>query len=208
MNHKTQMLVLSLAITAACALQPALAESENVIVGGPLPFTAYDQDGNGSISQEEFNRVHERQISERAAAGAPMDGVANTTTFAVFDRNGDGQVTAAEFATVQPPAPSSGPGTRGSGPQMGLSDGDGGAMAGTLPAFADLDENHDGSLSASEFNDARANRAVEKSQQGLPIGSLRNAPTFEAIDLNGDGRISAEEFAAVQAQHSQPQPQR
>ncbi|WP_295437827.1 EF-hand domain-containing protein [uncultured Thiodictyon sp.] len=208
MNHKTQMLVLSLAITAACAVQPALAESENVIVGGPLPFTAYDRDGNGSISAQEFNRVQEQQTSERAAAGAPMGGVANTTTFAVFDRNSDGQVTAAEFTTVQPPAPASGPGTLGAGPQMGLSDGGGVAMPGALPTFTDLDENHDGSLSASEFNDARANRAVEKSQQGQPIGSLRNAPTFEAIDLNSDGRISAEEFATVQAQHSPPQPQR
>ncbi len=206
MNHKTQMRALGLAIAAVCAAQPALAAPENVLVGGPLPFTAYDKDGNGSVTEQEFDNVYTQQMRDRAAAGAPMGGVANTTTFATFDRNGDGQITAAEFSTVQPTLPPAAPGALGSGPQMGLSAGRGTGMEGTLPGFADLDENHDGSLSASEFNDARANRAVEKSQAGEPLGSLRNAPPFEALDLNGDGRINAEEFATVQAQHSAPMP--
>ena len=205
MNHKTQMLALGLAIAATCAAQAVVA-AENVSVGGPLPFSAYDKDGNGSVSQQEFDSVYNQQMRDRAAAGAPMRGVANTTTFATFDRNGDGQITAVEFSTVQPTLPATGPGTMGSGPQMGLSGGRGSGMEGTLPSFADLDENDDGSLSASEFNDARANRAVEKSQAGEPLGSLRNAPRFEALDLNSDGRISAEEFATVQAQHSAPMP--
>jgi len=45
------------AIAAAFAAQPALAEPENVLPGGPLPFVAYDQDGNGSVSEQEFNAV-------------------------------------------------------------------------------------------------------------------------------------------------------
>ncbi|HYN78955.1 MAG TPA: hypothetical protein VES73_14330 [Lamprocystis sp. (in: g-proteobacteria)] len=204
MNLKTQMLALGLAITAVCAAQPVVAEPQDALAGAPLPFTAYDKDGNGSVSQQEFDNVYAQQIRDRAAAGAPMGGVANTTTFATFDRSGDGQITAAEFSTVQPTLPPTGPGTLGSGPQMGLSDGRGPGREGTLPGFTDLDENHDGSLSAAEFNDARANRAVEKSQAGLPLGSLRNAPPFEALDLSGDGRISAEEFSTVQAQHSAP----
>ena len=209
MKHKTQMLAIGLAITAVCAAQSTLAQSGNGVIGGPLPFTTYDKDGNGSISKQEFDSVQAQQTRDRAAAGAPMGGTANTTTFATFDRNGDGQITPAEFATVQPPSTSGGPGTMGSGVQMGLSDGRGVGMEGTYPSFADLDENHDGSISPSEFNDARANRAVEKSQEGLPLGSLRNAPPFAALDLNGDGRISPEEFNTVQAQHSQPiQPQR
>jgi Ca2+-binding EF-hand superfamily protein len=186
------------------AAQPALAETDKVLPGGPLPFAAYDQDGNGSVTEQEFNAVYAQQMGNRAAAGVPAGRVPETTTFATFDRNGDGQISAAEFSTVQPAPLSGGPGTMGSGPQMGLSDGRGLGTEGTVPSFADLDANGDGSLSASEFNDARANRAVEKSQAGAPLGSLRNAPPFGALDLNSDGRIDPEEFATVQAQHSLP----
>jgi len=204
MNHKTKMLAIGVAITAISTVPCTLAQAGNGVVGGPLPFASYDQDGSGSVSEQEFDRVYAQQIRDRAAAGAPMGGIANTTTFATFDRNGDGQIAPAEFVTVQPPPTSSGPGTMGSGVQMGLSDGRGTGMEGTPPSFVDLDENHDGSISPSEFNDARANRAVEKSQEGLPLGSLRNAPPFTALDLNSDQRISPEEFYTVQAQHSQP----
>ena len=122
---------LGLAIAAVIAAQPALAEPENVLPGGPLPFAAYTQDGNGSVSEQEFNAVHAQQMRDRAAAGVPAGRVPETTTFATFDRNGDGQITAAEFSTVQPAPLSGGPGTMGSGPQMGLSDGRGPGSEGT-----------------------------------------------------------------------------
>jgi len=206
MNHQTQMLAISLAIAAFCTAQSTLAQSGTGVIGARLPFSTYDQDGSGAVSEQEFNSVHAQQARDRSAAGAPMGGAANTATFATFDRNGDGQIAPTEFATVQPPATSGGPGTMGSGVKMGLSDGGGVGMAGSYPSFADLDENHDGTIGLSEFNDARANRVVEKSQEGLPIGSLRNAPPFGALDLNSDGGISAEEFNTVQAQHAQALP--
>jgi len=206
MNHKTQLLAISLAIAAVCTTQPTLAQSGNGVIGAPLPFSTYDKDANGTVSEQEFDSVQAQQAGDRAAAGAPMGGTANTPTFATFDRDGDGRIAPTEFDTVQPPRTAGGPGTMGSGVKMGLSDGAGAGMKGSYPSFADLDENHDGSIAPSEFNDARANRMVEKSQEGQPIGSLRNAPPFGALDLNSDGGISAGEFNTVQAQHSQPLP--
>ena len=190
MKYHTRMFALSAAITAICSAQPTLAAP----VGSPLPFSAYDKDANGVVTEQEFNAVQAQQRAARDAAGAPLGGAANTPSFAVLDLNRDGQVTLEEFNTVQPPAAPAAAGTLGSGARMGLSDGSGG-----VPSFADLDENHDGSISAAEFNDARANRAVEKSQAGQPLGSLSKAPPFGALDTNGDGRISPQEFATAQA---------
>jgi Ca2+-binding EF-hand superfamily protein len=206
MKNLTRMLALGVSIAAIYGTQPALAQLAHPSVGGPLPFAAYDADGSGSITEQEFGAVQARQKAERAAAGAPMGGAANTTPFTVFDLNGDGQVSPAEFDTVQPATETGGPGSMGSGPRMGLSSGVGSGGEGGVLSFTDLDENKDGAVSPSEFNDARANRAVEKSQEGQPLGSLRNAPPFSALDLNGDGRISPEEFAAAQAERRQPTP--
>ena len=206
MKNLTRMLALGVSIAAICGTQPALAQSTETSVGGPLPFSAYDTDSSGSVTEQEFSAVQARQKAERAVAGAPMGGAANTTPFAVFDLNGDGKVSPTEFDTVQPAPVTGGPGSMGSGPRMGLSSGAGSGGAGGVTSFTDLDENKDGSISPSEFNDARANRAVEKSQEGQPLGSLRNAPPFSALDFNGDGRISPEEFASAQAEHGQPVP--
>lgn len=206
MKNLNLMLALGVSIAAVCGTPPALAQSADLSVGGPLPFSAYDTDGSGSVTEQEFGAVQAQQKAARAAAGAPMGGAANTTPFAVFDLNGDGKVSPTEFDTVQPAPVTGGPGSMGSGPRMGLSPGLGSGEAGGLTSFTDLDENKDGGISQSEFNDARANRAVDKSQEGQPLGSLRNAPPFSALDYNGDGRISPEEFAAAQAEHGQPAP--
>ena len=84
---------------------------------------------------------------------------------------------------------------------MGM--GPGASMGRNMPAFAEFDLNGDGALTEQEFDEARANRIKERSQQGYPMRNLANAPSLEAIDQNGDGRITPDEFTAAQAQHHQ-----
>lgn len=103
------------------------------------------------------------------------------------------------------PAPGSGlgqgamPPAGGSGPGRGAGAGRG--MVRNMPSFSEFDRNGDGSISKQEFDQARANRIKERSQQGYPMRNLANAPTFKERDLNGDGRISAREFSTAQSQH-------
>ena len=201
MKNSTSMLALGLGIAAICGAPYALADSQTGSVGAPLPFSAYDRDGNGSIDKQEFDSREARQARDRAAAGAPMGGAANTTTFEELDRNGDGQITAAEFVEVRSAMPQ---GNLSTG--IGLSAGKGGFMGGPGASFSDLDTNGDGFISATEFNTARANRAVERSQQGDPLGTMRNAPSLADLDRNGDEQLSPDELAAAQAGYSQ-QPQ-
>jgi len=98
MNHKTQLLAISLAIAAVCTTQPTLAQSGNGVIGAPLPFSTYDKDANGTVSEQEFDSVQAQQAGDRAAAGAPMGGTANTPTFATFDRDGDGRIAPTVFS--------------------------------------------------------------------------------------------------------------
>jgi hypothetical protein len=79
--------------------------------------------------------------------------------------------------------------------------GSGMGMGPSMPVFADFDLNADGTLTKQEFDEARAKRIAERSQQGYPMRNLPNAPTFEAIDADGDGRVGPEEFATHQAEH-------
>lgn len=69
------------------------------------------------------------------------------------------------------------------------------------PSFAEFDLNGDGILTEAEFNEARAKRIAERSQQGYPMRGLANAPTFKDFDRNGDGRVDPAEFTATQAEH-------
>lgn len=64
-----------------------------------------------------------------------------------------------------------------------------------MPAFADIDQDGNGVIVASEFYEARAARMAERAKAGGKMKNAANAPTFESIDLDDDGEISAEEFA-------------
>jgi Ca2+-binding EF-hand superfamily protein len=68
---------------------------------GPIPFTVYDKDGNGLISEEEFDTVRGERMAKRAAEGRPMRGAANAPTFSQFDTNSDGQLTEDELVAGQ-----------------------------------------------------------------------------------------------------------
>ena len=203
---------LALALAAGLLASPlALAQGANAPIRGPMSFAAFDVDGNGVVTQNEFDRIRAERMAARARSGAPMRGVVDAPSFQDFDLNGDGHMTADEFARAQQsrmrgrPGQWMGPGT-GMGPGAGR--GPGGGMGRgwgmNQPAFSAFDLDGNGVLTEREFQEARAKRIAERSRLGYPMRNLPNAPAFGAIDLDGNGLIDAREFSAAQSRHWRP----
>lgn len=178
--------------------------------GDPMGFVQFDRNGDGIVTEAEFNQARAERIAARSSTGAPMRGLANAATFSDLDQNGDGQLTPDELANIRAQRMGSrgsmGPGTgMGSGGMSGAGQGPGmgsgmGRMGGQMPMFSSFDANGDGLISEDEFAQGRAERIKERSQQGYPMRNLANAPSFEAIDQNGDGSIDQQELANAQRQ--------
>ncbi|MDY6841987.1 MAG: EF-hand domain-containing protein [Pseudomonadota bacterium] len=186
------------------ALLPISAQSEEIPARGPIPFTAYDKDSNGLVSEEEFNTVRGERMSSRAVEGRPMRGAASAPLFSEFDTNGDGKLTQEELAEGQKAQMEK---RRGMGMGMGQGRGMGQGMGRNMPAFSEYDLDGDGKILEKEFNEARSKRISERAQQGYQMRNLGKAPSFTDIDANGNGEISAEEFAAHQSQRRQQRAQ-
>ena len=169
--------ILVAAIAGMTLSQHATAQSASA--RQPLPFSAYDQNSDGTISFEEFKAVRE----QRQAEGRPMR---NAPTFAELDSNHDEKLTANEFATKQ----NNPKGRQGAGP-------------GALPAFADFDQNKDGKITEEEFTEARTARISKRATEGYQMRGLSDAPAFADMDINHDGALSPEEFSPAQTQHRQ-----
>jgi hypothetical protein len=88
-------------ILGAVAFAGAVAQAADIPARGPVTFAAYDADGNGSISEQEFNAVRDQREAERAATGRPGFGAANAPAFSEVDTNGDGQISPAELSAAQ-----------------------------------------------------------------------------------------------------------
>lgn len=162
---------------------------------GPIPFAAYDRDGDGLISEQEFDAVRAQRIADRAASGARMGNLANAPTFADLDGDHNGWLTPEELAAGQAAQMEQ---RTGSPPPSRPA----GAMGpGGMPSFAEFDLNSDGVLTEQEFNQARSERMAARAAQGYPLRNAANAPPFTDFDANGDGQVTPEEFAAAQAAH-------
>lgn len=76
-------------------------------MGGPgmgrnMPaFADFDTNGDGSLTEQEFNEAKGKRIQERAQQGYQMRNLATAPTFATIDSNGDGRVDPQEFAAAQ-----------------------------------------------------------------------------------------------------------
>ncbi len=96
-----------------------------------------------------------------------------------------------------------GQGMMGQGKGMGQGMGMGQKRMMNQPQFTDYDLNNDGAISENEFQEARAKRMNQRTEEGKMLRNAGNAPSFADIDTNKDGTLSQEEFQSHQAQQMQ-----
>ena len=101
MNIIKNAVPIGLIIAVASISSPIGAQSVDTPARGPIPFAALDKNGNGFVSENEFNTVRGQRMAARAAEGRPMRGVASAPSFSSFDTNSDGQLTQSELISGQ-----------------------------------------------------------------------------------------------------------
>ncbi len=60
-------------------------------------FASYDLNGDGKITQDEFNTARAERMKKRAAEGRQLRNAGNAPTFESLDTNGDNVLTPDEF---------------------------------------------------------------------------------------------------------------
>ncbi len=185
-------------VTGFFALHSAMAGEGSK--AGPAPFSVFDMDGNGSISEAEFYSVREQRMAAKASEGKKMRCAADAPSFTDLDTDDDGQLSPDELTAGQNAHMAK---CQAMGQGAGHEEGHGAGMKGNMPAFSDFDLDADGVIVESEFNEAHAKRMSEMAAQGHKMKHAGDAPGFSGIDTNGDGGISEQEFSAHQAAHHQ-----
>ncbi|MFT6987428.1 MAG: Ca2+-binding EF-hand superfamily protein [Psychromonas sp.] len=192
----------ALLLTATSAFLSLSAQAQEMPLRGPIPFSAYDTDSDGLISETEFNSVREQRLLLRAEKGRKMRGAATAPDFSEFDTDNDGQLSADEL-TVGQQKQMEKRRVMGMGKGLGKGNGQIMGMGYNMPTFTEYDLNGDGKLLEGEFNEARNIRITEKEEQGKLMRNLDNAPSFNDIDLDANGEISIDEFSKHQSQRRQ-----
>ena len=163
---------------------------------GPAPFSVFDMDENGFVSEEEFLSVRQQHMAARAAEGKRMRCAASAPAFSDLDVDKDGQLNREELETGQKAH-------HAKCQQHGQGHGHGEGMKGNMPAFSDFDLDGDGVISESELNEGHAKKMSEMAAQGRKLKHAGDEPDFSTIDTNDDGVISLQEFSDHQADHHQ-----
>lgn len=88
-------------ILGTFSIGAGLVLAGNVSARGPISLTNYDADGNGTITEQEFNAAREQQQAAVKSSGRLGQGMANAPSFADVDSDKDGQISAQELQTVQ-----------------------------------------------------------------------------------------------------------
>ena len=88
-------------LSGTIVLSAAVIQAATVTAKGPIPFSTYDADGNGGISQQEFTAARTRHQDAVQSSGRQGRGMANAPSFSVIDTDSDGQISSQELAAYQ-----------------------------------------------------------------------------------------------------------
>lgn len=95
--------VAAAAMTVAVVLSsPTLAQDVQKGIGGNMPaFADFDLNGDGAITEDEFNKARSERIVKRAQEGRQMKNVANASSFQDIDADDNGSISPDEFTAHQ-----------------------------------------------------------------------------------------------------------
>jgi len=88
--------ILALAVLVALAAAPLAARAAHHGKGPPT-LAEFDTDGDGFLTEQEFNEGRAARHAKMAEEGRPMKGMDSAPSFADFDADGDGQLSESEF---------------------------------------------------------------------------------------------------------------
>ena len=136
--------ILIITMIIAIVMLPFVAKAESQQRHSPPAFSDFDTNGDGFISEEEFNTFRAARMAAMAEAGKPMKGAATAPAFSDLDTNGDGMLNEAELVAGQKAHKQAMHEQHGKGMKM--------------PTFGDLDLDGDGCINADEFARHQAER--------------------------------------------------
>lgn len=139
--------ILVVAVVLALALLPLAVEADCGMKHQPPAFSEVDADGDGFVSEEEFNVFRAERHAKMAGEGRPMKGMASAPSFAEVDTDSDGKLSEAELTAAQQAHMQAMHGGAGG---KGMHHGKHGKGM-TMPTFGDLDLDGDGCIDAGEF---------------------------------------------------------
>ena len=145
--------ILAIAVVFALALLPLAVKAESHMRHQPPPVSAVDQEGDGFVSEDEFNSTRAARHEAMAKDGRPMKGMATAPSFNDVDTDGDGKLSEAELTTAQQAhmksmheAHAGMAGGAGMGMHHGMHKGT------NMPTFEDIDLDGNGCISPEEFD--------------------------------------------------------
>ncbi|WP_207561421.1 EF-hand domain-containing protein [Sulfurimonas aquatica] len=196
MSNLLQIIKLSLVVASSLSVISAVAMAEDLPDRGPIPFTSYDINKDGSVSESEFYDTRATRMSNKASQNMPMRNAENAPDFNTLDRDNDGKLTKLELLEGQNQQMQNNRANKRQG-QKGqrrkMQD-----MNRNMPIFESYDLNRDGYLTENEMSQARAKRIEQKVSQGKLLRNSANQTKFANIDTNNDGKVSKQEFITNQ----------
>jgi len=161
MNNALKSVTQSILVSSAALallLSPTLVEAAKNEGHQPPAFSEFDKDGDGAVSETEFNTTRAERHADMAKEGRPMKGMATAPSFADLDTDGDGSLNEAELVAGQKKhmqaMKKSGQKHKGKGRQQY-----------GMASFEDIDTNGDGCIDAGELAGHHGAHHGKKDQQ-------------------------------------------